>query len=81
MKFRDLCVNQQLDADTAGRGDSLRGLCMHQYQFMFNSCRIPKLPADVVNTYDPEKNQHVSVMRKGKFYVFSLVDEKFAVSR
>ena len=73
MDFRQLCVDQKLDPDTAGRGDSFHGLCMHQYQFMFNACRLPVSPSDQISVHDPSICNHVAVVRKGKFYVFDLV--------
>lgn len=50
---------------------------MCRYQYMFNSCRIPEVPADTFYTFDPKQNNHVAVVRKGKFYTFSLVNSKY----
>ena len=41
---------------------------MRQYQYMFNTCRIPLIPNDNVQSYDPDMYNHISVMRKGWFY-------------
>lgn len=59
-----------------GRGKSATALCMVQAQFLFNSCRIPLKPSDVVDTHDPSLNTHIVVMRKGKFYSLSTVDAR-----
>lgn len=35
---------------------------------MYSSCRVPAVPCDIVNNYDPKINDHIVVARKGKFY-------------
>lgn len=35
---------------------------------MYNSCRVPVVPSDVTNTYDPNAHRHIVVIRKGKIF-------------
>jgi carnitine O-acetyltransferase len=71
MQFRDLVVNESLQPDMAKNSP----LCMHQYKFMFNSTRIPKIPSDVTRLSDPNKNQHIVVLRKNQFFILNLVND------
>ncbi|OMJ27082.1 Carnitine O-acetyltransferase, mitochondrial [Smittium culicis] len=38
------------------------------YQYMFNTCRIPRLSTDYPAQYDPKLNQKITVARNGIFY-------------
>jgi carnitine O-acetyltransferase len=55
---------ERLEPDVAKSG----ALCMEQYRFMFNSTRIPKIPADITRNSDPKENNYIVVMRKNKFF-------------
>lgn len=46
---------------------------MQQYQFLFNSCRIPQLPSDRVRVYDQIKYNHVVVLRRNRIFSFDLL--------
>ncbi|KAJ3083393.1 Carnitine O-acetyltransferase mitochondrial, partial [Quaeritorhiza haematococci] len=70
MQFRGMVVDGTLPPDKIGRSGNM---CMRQYDFMFNACRIPKKPSDYVAVYDPSTNTHVAVVRKNQFFVFDLV--------
>ncbi|KAJ3328249.1 Carnitine O-acetyltransferase mitochondrial [Blyttiomyces sp. JEL0837] len=69
MEFRKLVVSEKLEPETARSG----ALCSHQYRFLFNSTRIPKLPEDVTRTSDPATNNHIVVLRKNQFFKLDLV--------
>ncbi|KAJ3130666.1 Carnitine O-acetyltransferase mitochondrial, partial [Irineochytrium annulatum] len=69
MAFRKLVVTEQLEPETAKGGP----LSSHQYHYLFNSTRIPKIPECVTRTSDPNTNNHIVVIRKGKFYAVDLV--------
>ena len=40
---------------------------------MFNACRIPARPIDDTLCYEPDRNNHVVVVRKNHFFTFDLV--------
>lgn len=44
--------------------------CMNMYKYLFNYSRIPGLPADTAVGYPTESNNHICVVRNGKFYIF-----------
>jgi hypothetical protein len=50
-------------------------MCMQQYHFLFNTCRIPHLPSDYVKVYDPERYHHIAVSRKQHLFILpSMID-------
>jgi len=69
MKFRKLIVDEELEPDMM----KTTPLCMSQYKYMFNSCRIPLPGVDTTATYDPEKNTQLCVLRNNQFYTFDLL--------
>ncbi|KAJ3101774.1 Carnitine O-acetyltransferase mitochondrial [Phlyctochytrium planicorne] len=69
LAFRRLVVTEELEPEYAKGG----ALCSHQYRFLFNSTRIPKIPEDVTRTSDPYKNNHLIVLRNNQFFTFDLV--------
>ncbi|KAG0322862.1 Carnitine O-acetyltransferase mitochondrial [Dissophora globulifera] len=44
--------------------------CMNMYQFLFNYSRIAGFPNDTAVGFPPETNNHICVVRNGKFYIF-----------
>ncbi|KAI9331576.1 acyltransferase ChoActase/COT/CPT [Obelidium mucronatum] len=68
-EFRRLVVSEELEPDTARKAP----LCSHQYRYLFNSTRIPKIPEDVTRNADPAKNNHIIVMRHNQFYPIDIV--------
>jgi carnitine O-acetyltransferase len=46
------------------------------YDFLFNTARYPSKPEDHARKFDPSKNNHIVVVRKGKFYEFEVVDKQ-----
>ncbi|KAI3631538.1 hypothetical protein MIR68_010421 [Amoeboaphelidium protococcarum] len=75
MKFRSMLNEQSLHPDTSGRKG--HPLDMHQYAFMFNACRQPYAGSDQTLLYDPQENNHVLVIRKGRFYtLYPFADQK-----
>ncbi|KAJ3248221.1 Carnitine O-acetyltransferase mitochondrial [Chytriomyces hyalinus] len=69
MEFRRLVTSQELVPDMARKAP----LCVNQYRYLFNSCRIPQRGEDIARTADPSENNHIIVMRKNQFYVLELV--------
>ncbi|ORZ39107.1 acyltransferase ChoActase/COT/CPT [Catenaria anguillulae PL171] len=69
MAFREKVVSQELTPEMARN----EPLCSIQYNYMFNSCRIPVKPADMPATYDPKTNNHVLVLRKNQFFTFDAI--------
>lgn len=46
------------------------------YKYLFNACRYPEKPEDRTEKFDPAQNNHIVVVRKGRFYEFEVVDSK-----
>ncbi|TPX33587.1 hypothetical protein SmJEL517_g03505 [Synchytrium microbalum] len=69
LAFKKLVINEALEVDMA------RGLplSMDQFQWMFNTCRIPKIPSDVTRVADMKTHNHIIVTRHNKFYTVSMV--------
>jgi carnitine O-acetyltransferase len=51
-------------------------LCSSGYKYLFNSCRVPQLGADVSRLYNPGKHKHAIVACGGNFYSIPLKDEE-----
>ncbi|PWN47493.1 acyltransferase ChoActase/COT/CPT [Violaceomyces palustris] len=71
LAFRRLLETEQLAPEKGKAGP----LCMRSYKWMFNSTRLPVIPADVGVKYDWEKNNHVVVIRGGKYFEFDTVHD------
>ncbi|KAG0141453.1 hypothetical protein CROQUDRAFT_663784 [Cronartium quercuum f. sp. fusiforme G11] len=69
MYFRQLIITEQLEPEKTRNGH----LCMNSYKWLFNTCRYPNKPSDTAKAFDPLKNQHLTVIRKGKFFEFDVV--------
>ncbi|KAI8807973.1 acyltransferase ChoActase/COT/CPT [Cladochytrium replicatum] len=67
LEFRRLTVEEDLEPEMAKSG----ALSMDQYQWMFNSCRIPAIPSDTTRVVDPAQNNEILVIRKNKFFTFN----------
>ncbi|KAJ1995081.1 Carnitine O-acetyltransferase mitochondrial [Coemansia sp. RSA 1358] len=54
--------------------DNIRGkaMCMHQYQYMFGTCRHPGESKDWTEVYSHKESSHVAIAHKGRFYVLRL---------
>ncbi len=50
-------------------------MCMSQYKYMFNTCRVPLPNVDTTEFHDPHGNNFVCVMRKNQFFTFNLTKE------
>ncbi|OMH78508.1 Carnitine O-acetyltransferase, mitochondrial [Zancudomyces culisetae] len=50
-------------------------LCSISYQYMFNTCRIPKIPSDYPAQYDPLQNQKITVARNGIFFTLPIIHD------
>ncbi|KNZ55717.1 hypothetical protein VP01_2601g1 [Puccinia sorghi] len=69
MEFRNLLETKQLEPDFGRSGP----LCMNSYRWLFNSCRYPCKPSDTAKKFDPLVNNHLAVIRKGKFFEFPVI--------
>ncbi|KAI1315721.1 Carnitine O-acetyltransferase mitochondrial [Mortierella claussenii] len=65
-EFRQLIATRTLTPDMARNAP----FCMNMYQFLFNYARIPGSPADTAIGFPAETNNHICVVRNGKFYIF-----------
>lgn len=73
LSFKDMVDKGTLEPEYMRKAP----ICMDSYQYMFNCCRIPDVPADYPKKYSPEENKHLVVARKGRFYkVMHEVDGK-----
>lgn len=52
-----------------------------QYQYLFNSCRIPCKPADYVKLFDMEHNNHVIVLQRNMIFSFELIHNNKRLSQ
>jgi carnitine O-acetyltransferase len=43
-------------------------ICMDSYKYMFNTCRIPKKPADEPLIYPWQENEYIVAVRKNQFF-------------
>lgn len=66
-----LIKRQQLEPDYAKN----LPLCMYSFKWMFNACRYPAKPSDYESKFDPKTNNHMTVIRKNKFFIVDLVKE------
>lgn len=71
-EFRKLVCSGQLPAEKVGKKQT--PLCSTAYKYMFNACRIPRPVQDSYRIYDPSRNTHAIVARKGHFFAIELVD-------
>ena len=53
---------------------------MDSYKFMFNACRYPAKPSDYEMTFDPVTNNHITVIRKNKFFILDLFKDGVQLS-
>lgn len=47
---------------------------------MFNACRYPAKPSDYEATFDPTTNNHITVIRKNKFFILDIVKDGIQLS-
>ncbi|KAJ1942014.1 Carnitine O-acetyltransferase mitochondrial [Kickxella alabastrina] len=68
LRFRDDLESGSLE------NDSIRGkpMCMHQYQYMFATCRHPGESRDWTEVYSAEESRHVAIAHKGRFFALHL---------
>ncbi|KAF9184704.1 Carnitine O-acetyltransferase mitochondrial [Haplosporangium sp. Z 11] len=66
LEFRQLIATRTLTPDMARNAP----FCMNMYQYLFNYSRIPGSPADSAVGFPTETNNHICVVRNGKFYIF-----------
>ncbi|KAI9199507.1 acyltransferase ChoActase/COT/CPT [Polychytrium aggregatum] len=67
LEFKRLVVSAVPDKGKDGP------LSSDQYGYMFNTCRIPQIPADKTAVYDPARHHHIVVIRKNKFFLLDTV--------
>ncbi|KAF9327727.1 Carnitine O-acetyltransferase mitochondrial [Podila minutissima] len=66
LEFRQLIATRTLTPDMARNAP----FCMNMYRYLFNYSRIAGTPADIAVGYPTETNNHICVVRNGKFYIF-----------
>ncbi|KAF9365464.1 Carnitine O-acetyltransferase mitochondrial [Mortierella sp. NVP85] len=66
LEFRQLIVTRTLTPDMARNAP----FCMNMYKYLFNYARIAGSPADTAVGYPTDTNNHICVVRNGKFYIF-----------
>ncbi|KAG0048774.1 Carnitine O-acetyltransferase mitochondrial [Gryganskiella cystojenkinii] len=66
LEFRQLISTRTLTPDMARNAP----FCMNMYNYLFNYSRISGSPVDSAVGYPPESNNHICVVRNGKFYIF-----------
>tara|TARA_B110000305_G_C19385416_1_gene611958 strand:- start:453 stop:1388 length:936 start_codon:yes stop_codon:yes gene_type:complete len=71
--FRYRCASGSLPCEQIGRKVKTP-LCSTAFKYLFNACRIPGVEIDTYNIYDPSRNHHVVVCRRGIFFSFDFVD-------
>ncbi|KAJ1768753.1 Carnitine O-acetyltransferase mitochondrial [Coemansia sp. RSA 986] len=62
--------------------DNIRGkpMCMHQYQYMFGTCRHPGASKDWTDVYSRAESSHIAVAHKGRFFVLRLPEATTAAA-
>ncbi|KAG0040376.1 Carnitine O-acetyltransferase mitochondrial [Gryganskiella cystojenkinii] len=66
LEFKQLIATRTLTPDMARNSP----FCMNMYNYLFNYCRIAGSPADTAIGYPTETNNHICVVRNGRFYIF-----------
>ncbi|KAF9584665.1 Carnitine O-acetyltransferase mitochondrial [Lunasporangiospora selenospora] len=66
LEFRQLIATRTLTPDMARNSP----FCMNMYQYLFNYSRISGSPVDSTIGFPTETNNHICVVRNGKFYIF-----------
>ncbi|GJJ68533.1 hypothetical protein EMPS_00879 [Entomortierella parvispora] len=66
LEFRQLIATRTLTPDMARNAP----FCMNMYNYLFNYSRISGLAADSAVGYPTDSNNHICVVRNGKFYIF-----------
>ncbi|KAF9956374.1 Carnitine O-acetyltransferase mitochondrial [Modicella reniformis] len=66
LEFRQLIATRTLTPDMARNSP----FCMNMYRFLFNYSRITGSPADTAVGHPTEANNHICVVRNGRFYIF-----------
>ncbi|KAK5828290.1 Choline/Carnitine o-acyltransferase-domain-containing protein [Linnemannia elongata] len=66
IEFRQLIATRTLTPDMARNAP----FCMNMYQYLFNYTRIAGSCADSAVGFPTETNNHICVVRNGKFYIF-----------
>ncbi|KAJ1723778.1 Carnitine O-acetyltransferase mitochondrial [Coemansia erecta] len=68
LRFRNVLESGELELD------NIRGkpMCMHQYQYMFATCRHPGTERDDTEIYSREQSNHVAIAHKGRYFALRL---------
>ncbi|KAJ2852725.1 Carnitine O-acetyltransferase mitochondrial [Coemansia brasiliensis] len=67
IEFRQQVVDGSLEPEMLKD----KALCSHSYKYMFNACRIPRIPSDYCRTVSYQGNEHIVVVRNAQFFSFS----------
>ncbi|KAJ2226358.1 Carnitine O-acetyltransferase mitochondrial [Coemansia sp. RSA 1286] len=70
LRFRDTLESGELEHDNI-RG---KAMCMHQYQYMFATCRHPGETRDHTEIYARDQSRHVAIAHKGRFFALRVPD-------
>mmetsp|Transcript_6359 Transcript_6359/g.14771 ORF Transcript_6359/g.14771 Transcript_6359/m.14771 type:complete len:623 (+) Transcript_6359:326-2194(+) len=70
LNFKQMLQDETCSPDFVGKSAQ----CMAVYPLLFNACRIPTLPSDVVATYNPHTHSHILVARRGRFFRLEVLD-------
>ncbi|KAF9438668.1 Carnitine O-acetyltransferase mitochondrial [Entomortierella beljakovae] len=66
LEFRQLIATRTLTPDMARDSP----FCMNMYNYLFNYSRLSGSPADAAVGFPTETNNHICIVRNGKFYIF-----------
>ncbi|KAF8931746.1 Carnitine O-acetyltransferase mitochondrial, partial [Haplosporangium bisporale] len=66
LEFRQLIATRTLTPDMARNAP----FCMNMYRYLFNYSRISGSSCDSAVGFDTDTNNHICVVRNGKFYIF-----------
>lgn len=70
-QFRQQLIKEELPPEQAKNGV----MCMNQYKFLFNTCRVACQPSDKVLSFEPPKNDSVVFIRRNHYYVLKGVSK------
>ena len=68
--FKYQFANRTLEPDTMRKDP----LCMNQFHYLFNSCRVPRIESDHVEIFDPLQHRYICLAVNGHFYRLNELD-------
>jgi len=73
-EYRKQVCSGAMPTETLGKKQT--PLCSVAFKYMFHACRIPRRNQDSYRIYDPSRNTHCIVARKGHFFALDFIDEE-----